>query len=497
MEEEKTSERLTEVLRIGGYLTAGGAFVGFSIGLYLLLNRTLFSFFIRIGAFEVMSYFLGVFMPSFIILIVIGYLFATTFGLKKTELSNVVSLCVLSFLSIVLSALSVFYFISFLGGFLTLTALIKAYTKPMFKTLSKREAFFMVEIGAMLVASFSALSLLMWLLSNVFQTYAMGSYVSYSPYALMLVGVISFLMFFSIPLWGSQGANAGVCGALGLVMTILSYLFVVQNQYVLFNAPAYIGIFMLVLGFISALFGELLYVRLFFSAPTEPTDILTLTPLYDGKYCPYCGKQRVTSSQNLCSDCGRSLMWTPYAPFCSSCGRLVPTLAQTCPHCKENIGSKRIYFQLRDTTEQAVAGKLVTESRKKRPWIINGLLKMAELLLQAVGRGLDFVSTFFNAVIERLSLTLKEVVVIIILTYLLGFVSFVGYVRVESSKPVPYEHDAIVFSYGLPLQWILVTAYPISYVYDVAILWIPLAFDVVLYFLVSLALVYGVAKLRH
>jgi len=465
--------------------------VGFSVGIYFLFNRSFFSLFIHISQFEVTGYFLSVFMPSFIILIVIGYLFVTTLGLKKAELSNVVPLCVLSLLCMVLSALSVFYFISFLGGFLALAALIKAYANPSFKTLSKSEAFFFMEIGAMLVVSFSALYLLMWLLSKFFQTYALGSYGSYSPYALLLVGVFSFLMFFAIPMIGSRGTNAAVCAASGFIMIIFSYLFAVQNRYVFFNAPAYVGIIMMVLGFVSALVGDLLYVKLFFTEPVGPVTPTT-SLLHQGRYCPYCGKPRASSSQNSCFHCGRSLLWTPYAPFCSSCGRLVPTNAQSCPHCREDIENKRIYFDLKTTQEQVIASKLIEESWKEKSWITKELLK-AKQRLQTVKKALWSVNRFFSVVIDRLSLTFKEAIFIIILTYLLGFISFVAYVRVEPSRL--RTEEVVIFNYGFPLEWLqMISITSPFYVVDVAILWISLALDIMLYFLVSLALVYGVSR---
>ena len=485
-------ERLSETVKIGGYLVAGGAIVGFSIGIYLLFNRPLFSFFIRISQFEVMSYFLSVFMPSFVILIIIGYVFATTFGLKKVNLSNVVPLCVLSLLCMVLSTLSVFYFVSFLGGFLTLTALIRAYTKPTFKTLSKTEAFFLVEIGTMLVASFSSLFFLMWLISNSFQTYPMGFYGSYSPYALLLIGVFSFFVFFATPLLGSRGTNVGFCGTFGLSMSILSYLLVLQNRYVLFNSPTYIGMFMLIVGSISTLVGDLIYLRLFFFEPVAP-PIAASSILYDGRYCPYCGKPRISTTQNLCYSCERSLMWTPYAPFCSFCGHLVPTNAQTCPHCQEDIKSKQIYFQLKDTSEQKIASKVITDAMKKKSWIMTGLRKMSQL----VGQALWSVNRLFNAVIKRLSLTLREAIIMIILTYVLIFLSFIGYVRVETSKIEVW--DTVIFSYGFPLEWFqMFYYYPLhqTYAINVDIVWISLALDVLLYFLLSFALVYGVIRLK-
>jgi len=495
LEEEKTTRKLSEIVKIGGYLVAGGALVGFSAGLYLLFNRPLLSFFIHIGQFEVMSYIIGVFVPSFVILIVVGYFFATTLGLRSANLSDVVPLCVLSLLCMVLSALSVFYFLSFLGGALTLAASIIAYTKPAFRALAKREAFCLVEIGAMLVASFSLLFLSMWLLSNLFPSYAMGFYRGYSPYALLLVGILSILTFFAIPLIGSRGTNAGMCGALGLIMTILSYLFVVQNRYSFFDAPAYVGILMMVLGFVLALVGDLVYVKLFFSETAEPTIVPVPSLLSLGKYCPYCGNPRVTASQNLCSHCGKSLMWTPYAAFCSSCGRIVPANAQNCPHCQEDIGNKRIFFYSQVAEERKIADKLVKESRKQKSWTMKGLMKMAGML-QTVGQAFSSVTRFFNAVLERLSLTLKEVVFIMILTYLLGFLSFIVYVKVVPSKV--YSADIIILGYGFPLEWLQVKSTLRGYyAYDVGVLWISFAFDVMLYFLASFALVYGIARLRR
>jgi hypothetical protein len=495
LEEERTIGRLSRILRISGYLVAGGALVGFSIGLYLILNREFFSFLVNIQTLEVMSYFLGVFMPSFVILIVIGYLLATTLGLKRLNLSNVAPLCVLSLLCMVLSSLSFFYFISFVGGLMTLTALVMAYTKPSFNILSKREAFFMVEIGALFVAASSALLLSLWLLSNVFQTYAMGFYASYSPYALLMFGIIGFLMFFLIPFWGSKGTNAGMCGVVGLVMTFLSYLFVVQNQYVLFNSPAYVSMFLLVLGLVLAVVGGLLYVRLFFSEPTELT-VLTSPMLHHGKYCPYCGNPRVTASQSLCSYCGRSLLWTPYAPYCSSCGRLVPTDAHNCPHCREDIGDKRVIFQMQTATEQAIVSKVVKESAKEKSWIMKKLSKVT-VILRTIGKGVWSVVGLVDTVINRLGLTFKETVVILILTYAFAFISFISHVSIVPARLGNW--DMYILGYGLPLEWLQVfwLPRPMAYVRDVNVLWISLILDFMFYFLASLALVYGVARLRR
>lgn len=494
--EEKTLVRLTELIKISGYLIASGAFIGFSAGIYLLFNREEFSFFVGISTYEATSYFLAVFIPSFVILIIIGYLFATTFGLKRANLLTVAPLCFLSIVGMVLSALSVFYLFSFLGGLLALTALIRAYTKPLFKRLYKTEAFFLVETGAMFVASFSILFLLMWLVSNFFATYGMGLYVSYSPYALTLVAVFSFLMFFTIPLWGSKGTSVGTCAGLGLTLTILAYVFVVQNQYVFVNVSAYIGVLMLVVGFALALVGNLTYVKLFVSEPVELSIIPDGEILHQGEYCPYCGKPRVTAVQNLCTFCGRSLMWTPYAPFCSSCGRLVPSNAQICSHCHDDIRTKRIYFNLREAREQEIAHKVVVESSKRKSWITKGFMRISRTLRET-GRFFWGNNGLFGVIQRRLSLTLKEVVFIVILTYLFVFFSFVGYVKVVPTKAG--TRDLFILNYGLPLGWLQVSWFrrPLPYVHDVNVLWIPLIFDVTLYFIASLGLVYGVARLRR
>ncbi len=490
MEEDKTIGRLPEIIRLGGYLVAGGALIGFSTGLYALLDREFFSLLIRIAPTEAMSYFLSVFMPSFVALMVMGYLFATTFRPKKTDLPSIVPLTVLSLLSLILAALSLFYFISFLGGFLILVASVKAYAKPAFKSLSNREAFFLVELGAVFLASFSVLYLSVGVLADVFETYAMGWFVSYSPYALLSVTILSALMFFVIPKWGSHGMDAGVSGGLGLVMSILSYVFVVQNRYVLFNASAYLGMLMLVMGLLSALSGELLYVKLFFFEPTVSVSVPASSVLYQGEYCPYCGKPRLTAVQKVCSSCGRSLGWTPYAPFCTSCGRLVPANIDACPHCKEDIRNKRSYFQMKVSTEQAIVDKLEVESRKMESWHMKGLTRISRTLRRFLG------INRFRLMLDRLNLTLKEAVIILILTYLFGFMSFVGYVRAEPAQLGTY--NIIVLHYGLPFECLQVKTWVSPhFVYDIVILWVQLAVDMLLYFTAAFAIVYGIARWRR
>jgi len=505
--EEENIGRLTKIVKIGGYMVGAGALVGFSVGIYMLFDRALFSYFIQVAQFEVLSFFLSVFMPSFIMLIVIAYLLVATFGMKQINLTSMTSLCVLSALSMVLSALSIFYFISFLGGLLTLAVSIRAYAKPSFNSSSSGLAFFLVEFGAMFVGSSSILFLLMWGVSNFFGTYAMGFLGSYSPIALLLVVALSFVAFFVVPFWVGPGTKPGSSATLGLLILFLSYLFAIQSRYILFNASAYIGMSLLVAGFALALIGNMMYLRLFFSVH-EPTVVPTMT-LLQGRYCPYCGNARVASSQDSCLKCGRSLMWSPNAPFCSSCGKLVPTNTQVCTHCQEDIGSKMMYYNLTEAKEHLIADRSLTEYGLKRPPVHSGLMKWLlrmRLMLKPFERMLLGAKKVFFVVIERLDLTLKETVFVFILTYVFGFLSFIGYVRVEPStlEIIPGRMtNFLVSKYGFPLAWFLVRhsfstiSLRVRGIYDVTILWPSLALDFMMYLLMSLALVYGVKRFRH
>lgn len=493
--EEKDIGQLVELVKIGGYLVGGGALTGFSAGIYMLFDRALFSDIIQIAEFEVLSYFLIVFMPSFVFLIVMGYLLATTFRLKRITLSSVTTLCVLGLFSMVLSALSIFYFISFLGGFLTIAVLIRTYTKPMFNGLSHSLAFFLVEFGALFLASFSALSVLMWVVSDLFVTYAIGYFGSYSPIALLMVGALAFLLFLAIPLRGRRGTNAGLSGLLCFLVLFLAYLFVIQSRYVLFNASAYIGMTMLGVGFALVLIGGLMYARLFFSTPEIPFVPMTPTLLH-GRYCPYCGAPRSTAVQTICSSCGRSMMWSPYAPFCSACGRLAANNVQACPHCGEDIGNKRAEFDLTVSKEYVVAQKVIAKSEKEPSKVTNTLFGIFRPL-RTVKNGFLRTMRLFGLLIDRTNLTLREGVVVMILAYLFGFASFVGYVRVElttlGTRPMA------VLNYGFPLEWLQVRSpvRPVFHVRDIVILWHWLALDMVLYFSAALLLVYGIQRLRR
>jgi hypothetical protein len=152
---------------------------------------------------------------------------------------------------------------------------------------------------------------------------------------------------------------------------------------------------------------------------------------------------------------------------------------------------------MRDATEQVLVSKLVKESARKKLWIEKKLPRMFSGL-QRVGRAIWSTNRLFYAINDRLSLSLRQTVFIIILTYVFGFVAFISYVRVLPAKS-PDNRDILILQYGLPFEWLQVKSvvFPFHYVYDVGIVWITLAVDVILYFSLALVLVYGITRLRR
>jgi len=490
MEEGDAAGRLTKTVKIGGYIIEAGSIVGFSIGIYFLFNHSIFSSLFRIGQSEVTAYFIGVFMPSFIVLAIIGYLFVMPLGPRKAELSNVVSLCVMSFLVIILSAFSILYFISLAGGFLVLTASVRTFTKPSFKTLSKRETFFLVEIGALLIASFSTLFLIMQISSSLFQTYSTSSYGTYTTYTLLIVVFLSFLTFFGVPLLGSSGTHAGVSGTLGLVTTVLSLVFIAQNQYAILNISALLGASMLFLGVSLSMIGNIVYLWLFLSEIVA-TEVFSVSPLDRGKYCPYCGSPRLIAVASLCSSCGRNLTWTPYAPFCSSCGLLVPKDAPTCPHCKEDLSSKRIYYYGQFQKDKTILDRATDKLSQQKTL----RARIQSLILLGLKRIVGLVHRFgklLTVVDEKLSLTLKDVVFIVILCFAFNFLSFIIPNRWDIVD-IGYGYQTYGNFYGYPFEWLLVKrgGFP-----PVLIFWGALLLDILFYLLLAALVVTVIEKLR-
>ncbi len=335
---ENDEGELLKIIGLGGSLVLLGSIFGSIIGVYAMFNPLVFSRIVDISQFEVEGFFLSVNLPSFVVVVALGYIFATTLSLNGDSVWRTPYLSILSLIAIVLSALSIFNFISLFGSFLALISAILAHTRPTFKAFSRREASFFVEIGAMLMASFSILFLSMWFVSRLFQTYLMRAWEfgSLYPSSLLIMAILSFLMFFVTYFLGWYGTHNGACGALNLIMIIAISAIAIRSQYVYVNFSGYIGIFMLVAGILSTLFGTLVYINLFFSR-VAPIEVPKQAFPYHGRYCPYCGTPMSGQYETLCTGCGRKLTWKPGAPFCPYCGRVVAKDAHICPHCQRTL----------------------------------------------------------------------------------------------------------------------------------------------------------------
>jgi len=448
------------ILKTGGYVVLLGIFIGVTLGAYSLFNTHLFLIFINISQYEATLFFLGVYLPSFVTIVALGYVFATTPKLEKLTLWHTAALCTLVILCLALSALSILNFLSFLGGVLALIAVILAHTEPTFKAFWKREACFFVETGTMLIASSSMLFLLMWAISRVLQTYSIGVYeANYSyPYMLLMIGILSLLTFFVTPSLCLRGLNRGLCGILSLAISVLSFVTIIQNQYVYFNPSAYIGAFLAGIGSILTLCGALIYIKLSISGATSLPPSLEPSFLYQGKYCPYCGEPWMNPDQDFCSACGRNLKWRLRTSFCPYCGRLTSKGLRNCPHCKEGIWNMPIYVSLKKREE--------IEFVKRRR--LGMLRRVLEILF------------------EHADVGLKKFVYISILTFLFAFMSFAFYIRKEFEA----IHGFLVLSYGFPLEYLEVSALSRS------ITWAALILDFILYFLLAFSIVYGATRLK-
>lgn len=336
---EAEKNKPLRMVRLGGYLIILGILLGIAIGVLAVVNPWFSSRFVGISQYEAIGFFLGVNLPTSVITVALGYIFATTMRLDGSNGWRSVYLSILSLVCLVTSALSVFNFFSFLGGFLVLIGVILAYSEPTFQALSGREASFLAETGALLVASSSTLFLFMWLVAESLPTYLMGAwrFGFLYPSAFLTMAIGAFLMFLLIPLLGLRSAHPGACGFLSLILLILISLIAVQLQFVYLNLSGYLGFFMLIVGIASALFGALINIRIFFSVTAE-LKIPETSPSFQ-RYCAYCGRVLGKSPgyQKFCSQCGRRPTWKSGAPFCPYCGRVVPKDAYVCPHCQERL----------------------------------------------------------------------------------------------------------------------------------------------------------------
>lgn len=464
-----------KLIKTGGYLVLIGIFIGVTLEVYALLNPPLFSIFNNISQYEAVSFFLSVYLPSFITVVAIGYVFATIPNLEKFNLWRTMTLCLLALLCLALSALSIVNIFAFLGGIIALAAIIFAHTKPTFKVFWKREASFFLETGTILIASSSMLFLLMLLISGFLQTYSAGVYeVSYSyPYLLFLMIILSSLTFLVTPYLCLYGTNVGLCGIIGLTVGILSFIVIIRNQYVYFSQSVWQGIFLWGVGTILMFVGALVNFRLIFSEIASPT--LEPSFVYDGSFCPYCGERWLDANKVVCSKCGRNLFWKLEKSFCPYCGRLVIQDIKNCPHCGEYVASLPVYISPMKLEEE----KLLMEIGKP------GKLQKA----------FDFMLEHVNKTLARTGLSFKEFVYICILTSLFVFLSFIAYVRAELM--VIEWSECIVLRYGFPLEWleVLTRFGERSRVLRTTFIWPALILDIVLYFLLAFVIVYGFEKL--
>lgn len=333
----RKDDEFSRIVRLGGYLVLLGIVIGAVIGTNAVVNLEFFSRFVSISQYEATGFFLSVYLPSFVVIAALGYIFATTSSLKS-NIWRVSYLSILSLVAIVLSALSVFNFISFCGGFLTLIGTILAYNRPLFKAVSEREACFLVEIGAVLIASFSTLLLLMGLVSEFLPTYLMGVWElgSFNPSTFFIVAAISLFQFSVSSFFCLRKAHSGVWGILILAMDIVVLTIVSRSRYVYVNLSGYLGVFMLIAGITSVFLGALGHIRLFFST-TVAFEVPEPSLSHYSRYCAYCGTPLASAFETFCSICERRPEWKPGAPFCPYCGRVIPRDACVCPHCQDTL----------------------------------------------------------------------------------------------------------------------------------------------------------------
>ncbi len=467
-------KHVLRIIKTGGYLVLVGMSIGLILGVYTqLYNPPLFSIFINISYYESRFFFLGVYLPSFVTVVAIGYVFATMPRLERFSLWYVAVLCSIVLLSLALSALSIFNIFSFLGGIIILIALIFHHTKPTFRVLWRRETCFFAEAGAILIACSSLLFLLMHLVSGFLQTYSAGVYeASYVyPYLLLLITTLSFLTFLGTPFLCLHGANMGLCGIIELAMGILSFITFSRNQYVYTSLSACQGLFLAGAGIIFTFLGALLNFKLFLSevvlTPTfEPSS------LYKGKYCPSCGASWKDVNKVVCSKCGSNLLLKSEKSFCPYCGRLMPKDIGNCPHCGEYVESLPVYIS-------PIRREMPIKKPKKLQKAINFVSKPLGKIVGKTGESL---------------ITFKEFVYVAILTFLFVFLSFILYIRTVSVGQD--EEGLLLFSvhYGFPMEWLEVLT-TVRYVIRVNVIWITLILDFILYFLLSFAIVYGSKKL--
>lgn len=465
---QNMSNKTLKFLRIGGYIILIGVLTGIVLGVYSYLNPEIFTSFINLSQYESTFFFSTIYLPSSIMLVAIGYFFSNS--LKSRDLGPVrtVQFCALIVLSIVLSALSVFNMLSFLGAIILLISVTYAYTKPTFKVLWKREVFFLVELGPLLIASAFLLFLVMWLISTFLQTYSVGmlelsqSYL----YVLMVVGALSLFTSFLTFFLSLHKSYQWFGGILSWITGILASLTIMQSRYTYFNPTLYAGVFLGGVGTVITLIGATLHSRLLLAEPEESL-IPDSGPPLSAKYCFFCGQPQTGIGAQPCENCGMIPNPNMKISFCPNCGRFVSFNTINCPHCMENFGNLRLHSLPRKQREKSALGAASRSMRR---------------------------------LFSRISL--KSTIYICILTSLFIFSSILGYTRIEGPRSIENAHPlerAYIYRYGLPLEWLSVyfVYSPRGYLNRtfVDITWASFISTVLLYILSAYLAVFGVEKL--
>jgi hypothetical protein len=457
-------------VRIGGYLILIGILIGVTMGVYALFNPPLLLLFINISQYDATAFFLTVYLPAFITIIAIGYLFATTPKTMRLNSWRIGILCVLILLCFALSGLSVLNLLSVVGSFLVLVALLFAYAKPTFESLRDREACFLVQTGTILVSAGYILFLIMWSISAFLQTYSPGIYEATSayPYVLLGIGALSVVVFLATPALGFSRWNVGLSGLFSLAISILSFVVMIQNQYAFFNPSVYQGIILVSIGAIITFCGAATYIRLFLSRALLSPSMEPIL-LYNGKHCPYCGKLWKKPKEDTCKACGRKLDLKNKPSFCPYCGRQILQDSRHCSYCRNDIRSLPIYVSL---------AKPETGGRISR-------------------------------VLEWIGLSLKELMAVVVATLAANFLSFIAYVRTEQIR-IGYGYvnaGDMIQHYGFPFEWYQIllrlhhyTKSPRDYYYWIGIAtyidWVSLIVNLTIYFLMAYGIVYAIKRVR-
>jgi hypothetical protein len=457
-------------MRVGGYVLLVGILTGITLGVYSLFTPSFFLIFLNISEYEASSFFLGMYLPGLVVIVGVGYVFASRSELGVLKTRRAAALCTLVVLCLTFASLSVFNILAVVGGVIALVSVVLAQTQPSFKVLWKREAGFFVEIGSMLIMSASMLFLLMLIISRFLRTYSAGVYsvgANY-PYVLVAIAGLSFMTFALTSFLGLKGSKTGLIAILALVSSMSSSIMAIQNEYVYSNPAVCQGFLLLGVGVAMTFMGGVVYIKLALSGELL-NESLDPSFTYKGHHCPYCGVEWKDAYQHVCSNCKQNLYSEQRRSFCPYCGRLIHVFSGKCAHCGEDVSNLPMHITLNPLKET---------------------------------------KSLFGRILDSLDLSLKQFIAIIILVVLFNFVSYLTYVRV-TSPIVVMAGDRSTRNYGVPLEWLQIIDVWLSRparipgvrewyssFMGVAVNYSALILDLAIYFLLASTIVYGFSRLR-